>query len=136
MKCHRLSESSGVILYGYVGERDIRTFYLQGVGAESSNRHQLARDDVRRGDIGMIIISNNGIVAILTAYLYIGKPRRDNEFLLIYAFLNIDYLMIFHKGTTNFYRFIDSAELSRTITSHNNGIWRVVGLCHASQGYE
>ena len=74
MERNSLSESGGVILYGDVGERDVRAFNLQGIGTEGSDRRQLAGDDVGRSNIGMIIEGNDGIVAILTAYLYVGKP--------------------------------------------------------------
>ena len=53
------------------------------------------------------------------------------SFFLINSFLYIDYLGVFHEGTTNFDSFVDGAEFAGTITRYYNrvGIIILVGCC-------
>lgn len=74
MKSYCLSERGRVILDGDIFQGDIGAFDLQGIGAEGTDWHFPTRDDVRRGDIGMIIVGDDGAITILSAYLDVGEP--------------------------------------------------------------
>ena len=75
----------------------------------------------------MIVPCDDGVVTIFSADLDVGQKLRDNEFLLVDAFLDEDDLMVFHKGTTYLNGVADIAELSCAIAANHESV-RVVVL--------
>ena len=139
MQCYGLSQSGGIVLDGEVLERDARAlnaqregaegtyllaavcgFELQGYGARPGSHGH------RHGDVGMVVPGDDGLVAVLTAELDVGEPLRDDEFLLIRTFLNIDDLMVLHKGAADLNGLTDVSELSRAVAADDEGVGVVI----------
>ena len=92
-----LSQSGGIVLDGDVLEGDVASVNPQGKGAEGS--HGFARRGIE--DIGMVVPCDDGVVAILTAYLDIGERLWNDDFLLIYSPFDEDDLVVVHKGAAH-----------------------------------
>ena len=141
MQGYGLSQASGIVLDGDILQRNLAALNLQGEGAEGANLLGFALGsqwgDVST-DIGMIVPCDNGLVAVLTTYLDVGKPLRDNEFLLVGAFFYEDNLMILHEGATHLDSVSNVTKLARSIARHEQGVRIVItlSLCahHSQEG--
>ena len=131
MQGHSLSKACRIILDGDVLERDTAALDFQGKGAERAYFLCFAtgcqRCDVCL-DIGMVVPRDDGLVAILTAYLDVGEPLWDDEFLLIDTLLDVDDLVVLHKGTAHLDGFADVAELARTVACHEKRIRVIIAF--------
>ena len=137
MERYGLSQTGCVVLYGDILENDVIALDLERIGAESTQGMLVGEVEVL--DVGVVIIGDDGVVAILAADLYIGKEGGDGELLLIDTFLNVDDLVILHKGATHVDGLVNVTEVSCTVTRDKDGIGIVPtlffrGSLHASDG--
>ena len=79
--------------------------------------------------IRMIIIGDDGFISIFATEFYVLKPLWDNEFFLVRTFLNIDNLVIVHKGTANLNGLIYGAKFSSSVACHNNSVGIIITFC-------
>jgi len=80
----------------------------------------------------VVVPCNDGLVAVFAAYLDIGEPLWNDQFLFVCAFLDVDDFMVFHKSAAYLNGLTDVAELSRAVAAHHKGVGIVVillGLC-------
>ena len=128
MQCHSLSQACGVVLDGDVLERNLAALDLQRESAEGP--HAFTRRGIE--DIRMVVPRDNGVVAVFAANLNVGEPLRDDEFLLVRAFLDEDDLVVLHKRTAHFDGLVDVAEFARAVASHKERVGVVVtfSLCN------
>ena len=80
----------------------------------------------------MVVPRDNGVVAVLTANLNVGKRLGDDEFLFVRAFLDEDDFVILHKRAAHLDGFVDVAEFARAVASHKERVGVVVtfSLCN------
>ena len=80
----------------------------------------------------MVVPRDNGVVAVLTANLNVGKRLGDDEFLFVRAFLDEDDFVILHKRAAHLDGLVDVAELARAVASHKERVGVVVtfSLCN------
>src|SRR5574344_20458 len=123
MQGNCLPQTCRIIFYGDILECDVTAFYLEGIGAESAH-WQLCSGHL---DVGMVIVSDDGIILVFTAYFYVCKPGWDNQFFFVRAFFYKDDFVIIHKSSADFDGIIDIAEFGRTISCNEECV-RVVIL--------
>ena len=71
---------------------------------------------------------DDGLVAVLTAYLDVGEPLWNDKFLLVDAFLDIDDLVVLHKGTADLNGFTYVTEFGSTVTCHKESVGIVIAF--------
>ena len=125
VQSHCLSQSCRIVLDGDVLESDIIAIHPHGIGAEGAHPFGTLRD----GDVGMVIVCDDGFVAVFAQNLDIGEPSRHDELLLVGAFLHKDHLVIVHVGAAHLKGVVNVSELSCTVACHHQGIRIVVLAC-------
>ena len=123
VECYSLPQSSGVVLDGDVLEGDAVALYFKGIGAESTH----STIGSRKFYIRMIVVSDDGMIAVLTANLNVVDPRRNDEFLFVNTPFDKDDLVVIHEGAAHLDGIVDVAELSCSIASNEDGVRVVVG---------
>ena len=123
VECYSLPQSSGVVLDGDVLEGDAVALDFKGIGAESTH----STISSRKFYIGMIVVSDDGIIAVFATYLNVVNPRWNDEFLFVNAPLDKDDLVVIHEGTTHLDGVVDVSELAWSIASNKDGVRIVVG---------
>ena len=76
----------------------------------------------------MVVPCDDGLVAVLTAYLDVGEPLWNDKFLLVDAFLDIDDLVVLHKGATDLYGFVHITKLGSTVTCYKECVGIVIAF--------
>ena len=66
------------------------------------------------------------LMGMVNLHKSLGEPLRDDEFLLIRTFLNIDDLMVLHKGAADLDGLTDVAELPRAVAADDEGVGVVI----------
>ncbi len=125
VQCHGLTEACRVVLDGDVLECDAASFHLHRICSESA--HAFARE--RIDDVGMVIVGDDGGVAVFAEYLDVGEPLRYDELLFVYAFLYVYHLVILHECPAHFHGLGNGAEFACTVACHNDGVGVVVFVC-------
>ena len=118
-----LSETGGVVLDGEVFQGDVVGLDLEGVGTEGT--HFI--------DIGVVVVGDDGLVAVLATEFDVLEPLGDDEFFLIGTFLYIDDFVVVHEGAADFYGFVDGTELAGAVARHDDRIGIVVSACGRSE---
>ena len=131
---HGLPETGGIVFYRDVPKRDVAAFYLQCIGAESAHRPAV----VKAFDVGMIVVGDDGLVAVFPTNLDVGEPRGDNELLLIDALFDEYHFVIVHEGAAHLDGIIDVAELAGAVAGDEErvGIVILVGGVYAGGGQQ
>ena len=75
----------------------------------------------------MIVVGDDGIIAVFPTNLDVINPRRNNEFLFVNTSFDKDDLVVIHEGTTHLDGVVDVSELSCSIASNEDGVRVVVG---------
>ena len=131
MQGHSLSQSGGIILDSDIFQRNLAALNFQGKGAECSDLLGFATGckwcDVSL-NVRMVVPCDDGLVAVLTANLDISKPLRNDEFLLVNAFLDIDDLVVLHKGAADLNGFTYVTEFGSTVTCYKECVGIVVAF--------
>ena len=128
MEGYSLSLAGCVVLDGDVAEGDVAAFNLDGIGAESSYLGLLLLRTFKCGSlvkrrgmvcshrkVGMVVIGNDGLVAVFADNLDVGEPRGDDDLLLVCAFLDEDHLFVFHEGSADLYGIVEGMELGTAV---------------------
>ena len=74
---HGLSEASGIVFDGDVLEGDVLSFHLDCISTEGSHALRLAcgfLTNLGNLDVGMVIIGDDGLLSVFSAYLNVGEP--------------------------------------------------------------
>ena len=121
-QCHGLAQTGGVVLNGNVLQR-----YQVAVHPErkrTEGAHALSR--LGYLDIGVVVPGDDGIVAVLAAYLNVSQPLWHYQLLLVDALLDVDDLVVFHEGTAYLYGLSHIAKLPRAVACHYQRVGVVV----------
>ena len=76
----------------------------------------------------MVVPRDDGLVATLAIELNVGQRLRDDQFLLVGTFLDIDDFMIVHEGTAHLNGLAYIAELSRSVAGHHQRVRIIIGV--------
>ena len=132
MQCHGLSEACAVVLEGDVLQGDVICIDSERIGAESAHgphfRSSLCGGWGQAFDVGVVIVGDDGLVAVFSAYLDMLYPLRDDELLLVSASLDIDHLVVVHEGTAHLDGLAHGAEFASTVARHYQCVGVVVAL--------
>ena len=74
----------------------------------------------------MIVVSDDGFLDVLAKNLDVLQMRRDDEFLLVGAFLDKDDLVVVHECPANLDGLTDGAELPSAVACYDDGVRIVV----------
>ena len=131
MQGYGLAQTGCIVLDGDILQGNLATLNLQREGAEGSNFFVFSLS-CQRGDVcpdvSMVVPGDDGLVAILTTNLDVGKPLGYNEFLLIGAVFHVNHLVILHESTAHLDGIGDVPELTRPVARHKQGVWIVITL--------
>ena len=83
----------------------------------------------------MVIVGDDGVVAILAADLDVLQPLGNDELLLVDATLHVDHFLIVHEGAAYLDGLANGKELARAVGSYDDGVGVVIVLrpCGASE---
>ena len=122
MQGNGLSKACGVVLDGDVLQRYAVAVNLQGVCPEGSHGFPCLGHE----DIGVVVVCDDRLVAVLATYLYIVEPRGNVNLLLVDALLDKYHLVVFHEGTAHLDSFGNIAELCRAVAGHEDCVGIIV----------
>ena len=74
----------------------------------------------------MVVVGDDGLVAVLAADLDVLQPLRDDELLLVGAALDEDDLVVVHEGAAHLDGVGDGAELSCAVAGDDDGVGVIV----------
>ena len=129
VQSHCLSLSRRIVLDGDVAEGDVAAFNLDRIGAEGAHRLQLLVVGPAYAwylDVGMVIVGDDGVVAVFSDNLNVGEPRGYDDLLFVDAFLDEDDFLVFHEGAAHLYGGVDGLELAGAVVGYKQGVGVVV----------
>ena len=74
----------------------------------------------------MVIVCDDRLVAVFTAYLYVVEPGGNDKLLLVDTLLDEYHLVVFHEGAAYLNGLGNVAELGRSVTGHEESVGIVI----------